>query len=77
MLPPPSESEKSAAKLTGREIECLHWAAAGKTAKEIAVILDVSERTAIAHTENAKKKLQAKTLAHAVAMAVSIGLIRV
>jgi len=64
-------------KLTARELECLRWAAAGKTAWEISVILGISERTAVAHSENAKKNLNARTLPHAVALAFSQGLITI
>jgi LuxR family transcriptional activator of conjugal transfer of Ti plasmids len=65
------------ARLSAREAECMHWAAVGKTAWEISCILSISERTVIAHTENAKKKLQARTLPQAVAIAVSSGQITV
>lgn len=62
--------------LTPREIECLHWAAAGKTAVQISEILSISEHTTIFHIENAKHKLESKTLPQAVARAVSYGLIK-
>jgi DNA-binding CsgD family transcriptional regulator len=63
------------APLTPRERECLSWVAVGKTAWEISCILNVSERTIVAHTENAKKKLGARTLPQAIALAVGRGLI--
>lgn len=63
-------------RLTPRERECLTWSAAGKVAWEIADILGVAETTVIKHIENAKRKLQAKTLPQAVARAVSHGLIQ-
>jgi DNA-binding CsgD family transcriptional regulator len=47
----------------------------GKTATEMANIMTISESTVVFHTENAKKKLEAKTLPHAVAKALSLGLI--
>ena len=62
--------------LTLREQECLVWAAAGKTAWETSLILSVAQATVVFHTENAKKKLNAKTLPQAVARAVMFGLIR-
>lgn len=62
-------------RLTIRETERIRWAALGKTAWEISSILRITERTVIAHTENAKKKLGAKTLPQAVARAVSLGLV--
>jgi DNA-binding CsgD family transcriptional regulator len=61
--------------LTQRERECLTWVAAGKTAWEISTILHISERTVVAHTENAKRKLGAKTLPQAVALALFQGAI--
>lgn len=60
--------------LTRREVECLSWAAEGKTAWEMAQILCVAEATAIFHLENAKKKLNARTLPQAVAIAITHGL---
>lgn len=61
--------------LTPREIECLNWAAEGKTAWETSQILSIAEATVIFHLENAKKKLNAKTLPQAVALAVGSGMI--
>ncbi len=62
-----SEEEVS---LSSREKECLTWSAAGKVAWEIAETLGVAEATVIFHLENAKRKLQAKTLPQAVAHAI-------
>lgn len=47
--------------LSRREIECLKWAARGKTAWEIGRILGISRRTAAYHRDNARKKLGAPT----------------
>ncbi|ESX66332.1 LuxR family transcriptional regulator [Mesorhizobium sp. LSHC414A00] len=47
--------------LSRREIECLKWAARGKTAWEIGRILGISQRTAAYHRDNARKKLGAPT----------------
>lgn len=63
--------------LTARECECLHWVAAGKTAWEISCILNIAERTVVAHVENAKKRLGAKTLPQAVARALSLGMMSI
>ena len=68
-------SDLSVRVLTPREIECLTWASLGKTATEMAYIMTRSESVVVFHTENAKKKLGAKTLPHAVAKALSLGLI--
>lgn len=72
-----SPSLPSTPKLTPRERECLSWVAAGKTAWEISQILAISEATIIFHTENAKRKMEAKTLPQAVARAIALGLISV
>lgn len=63
--------------LSKRETECLTWVASGKTAWEIAQILAISESTVIFHIENAKKKLSAVTISHAVALAVALKLINI
>ena len=61
--------------LTDRERECILWAAEGKSAWEIAHIIRVAERTVIFHLQNATRKLGVSTRQHAVARAVSLGLI--
>ena len=55
--------------LTPREIECLTWAARGKTTCETAAILHRSSETVDFHLSNAMVKLNAKNRAHAVAIA--------
>jgi DNA-binding CsgD family transcriptional regulator len=49
-FPPP-------AKLTAREIECLHWVLEGKTNWEIGVVTGVTARTVQFHLGNAARKL--------------------
>lgn len=61
--------------LSAREAECLGWSARGKTAWEIASILAVSESAVKKHLIAASAKLNAQTGAHAVAIALSRGLI--
>jgi len=70
-------AEPYAAKpaLTPREIECLTWAARGKTTEEIALILHRSSETVDFHLSNAMLKLDARNRAHAVAIACVRGLI--
>ncbi|MEX1109810.1 MAG: LuxR family transcriptional regulator [Dongiaceae bacterium] len=58
-----------AVNLTEREIECLRWAAEGKTAQDIAVILDRSLATICLHLGNAARKLGAQNRAQAIARA--------
>ena len=61
--------------LSPREIECLRWAAAGKTDAEIGALLKISARTARFHFENAKKKLGVATRVQAVTEALRINAI--
>jgi LuxR family quorum sensing-dependent transcriptional regulator len=56
--------------LSARELECLEWAAKGKTSWEIGEILRVSEHTVTSHLKSAAMKLHATSRAHAVAMAL-------
>ena len=61
--------------LTKREIDCLQWAALGKSSQDIAAILGLSTRGIEFHFESARKKLDAANRTQAVAIAVSIGII--
>ncbi len=69
------ERKRQGPKLTPREVECLKWAADGKSEWEISVILMVSEHTADKHLANAHRKLGAANRAQAVANAIRWGLI--
>jgi len=55
------------AALSPREFECLEWAAQGKSAWEIGRILGISRRTVAFHLDNAKTKLDVRTVCQAVA----------
>jgi LuxR family quorum sensing-dependent transcriptional regulator len=57
-------------KLTPRERECLKWIASGKTDWEISQILNISEQTVHGYVQNALTKLNARTRAQAVALAM-------
>jgi LuxR family transcriptional regulator len=61
--------------LTARELECLSWAAQGKTAADIACVLDRSVETVRLHLKRSIRKLGALNRPHAVAKAVSYGLL--
>ena len=63
------------AQLTTREGECLTWTARGKTAWETSRILAISESAVKKHLSSAFAKLDARTGGHAVAIALSRGLI--
>jgi DNA-binding CsgD family transcriptional regulator len=65
------------AKLSAREKDCLRWRAAGKSDWEIGQILVISERTVKFHLETARTKLGATNTLHAVAIAMSRGLVAI
>lgn len=54
-------------RLSPRELECLQWAAKGKSAWAIGQILKISRRTAAFHLDNARAKLGVQTLGQAIA----------
>lgn len=62
-------------QLTDREIEVLRWTADGKTASEIADILNISERTANFHIANVITKLNAPNKTAAVIRAGMLGML--
>ncbi len=68
------DAEKSA-DLTPRETEVLRWIADGKTSGEIAMILNITERTVNFHANCAMAKLEAPNRTAAVVRAVLLGLI--
>jgi DNA-binding CsgD family transcriptional regulator len=61
--------------ISARELDCLKWMAAGKTAWEASVILGISERTVRFHLNTVREKLNCSTTTQAVAKAVSHQLI--
>jgi DNA-binding CsgD family transcriptional regulator len=61
--------------ISARELDCLKWTAAGKTAWEASVILGISERTVRYHLNAAREKLECATTIQAVAKAVANQLI--
>lgn len=63
--------------LSQKEIEVLKWLAQGKSGWDISRILGISENTVRFHIGNIKKKLDAVSSAHAVAIAVKYGVIDV
>jgi len=70
------ETQDSAAtRLTARELECLAWAARGKSEKEIALLIHRSRDTVHFHLRNAAMKLDADNRTQAVAIACTRGLI--
>jgi DNA-binding CsgD family transcriptional regulator len=61
--------------LCRREEECLIWAARGKTAKEIADVMNLGFVLVKAHLDTARHKLHCMNLKQAVAVAVATGVI--
>lgn len=61
--------------LTAREKDCLRWRALGKSDWDVSQLLSISERTVKFHLENARHKLGSMNTTHAVAKALSLGLI--
>lgn len=57
-------------KLSPRELDCLKWAAAGKTVWETSIILGISQSTVRFFFENVRHKLDAANTTHAVAKAL-------
>lgn len=62
-------------KVTAREIEVLQWYGLGKTAAEIAEILNLSSRTVNFHLNNTYRKLGASNHKQALVIAAKAGLI--
>lgn len=54
--------------LSAREFECVAWAARGKSAWDTSRIIGTSRSTVSFHLENAKKKLDVRTIQQAVAL---------
>jgi DNA-binding CsgD family transcriptional regulator len=67
--------EEEQVKLAPREIECLKWAARGKTVAEIGTILSLSDRTVRFYLDLARAKLNATNITHAVSKALSLNLL--
>jgi DNA-binding CsgD family transcriptional regulator len=61
-------------QFSAREIECLHWAARGKTSADTALLLHLSEATVNFHLQRVMAKLKASNRQQAVAIATAMGL---
>ncbi|MDJ0853136.1 MAG: LuxR C-terminal-related transcriptional regulator [Myxococcota bacterium] len=62
-------------RLTAREQECLQLVASGFHVPEVADRTSISQATVRFHLDNAREKLGASSQAHAVALAVQLGLL--
>ena len=69
----PLQPERPA--LTPRELEVLRWTMDGKIAKQVGDLMNVTERTAIQHLQNAMRKLDCNSKHQAVLKALRLGLI--
>ncbi len=65
----------SEVSLSPREIECIKWAAEGKTSWETGMIMGISKSTVDFFVENVRSKLQAVNKTQAVAQAIRLKLI--
>ena len=70
------QSQTAAIEMSVREIDCLRWCAAGKTAWETGQILNLSEWTVVYHLERVKRKFGLSRKQQVVARAISLGLIQ-
>jgi transcriptional regulator EpsA len=61
--------------VTPREVEILHWIKEGKRTGDIATYLGLSPFTVRNHVKNIFRKLGAKSRSHAVAQAMSLGIL--
>ncbi len=61
--------------LSGRETECISWAANGKTNDEIGTILNLSSNTINSYIQSACSKLGVRTKIHAVVKAIQLKII--
>jgi LuxR family transcriptional regulator, activator of conjugal transfer of Ti plasmids len=72
-----AEPDRRAIKsvLTQRERQCLAWAAQGKTVADMAILIGIAPRTVVFHLENARRKLDAASIAQCVAEALRRGIL--
>jgi len=71
-----NRARDSGSELNKRELECLNWAAAGKTSGEIAVIVSLSEHTVNHYLNSCCKKLDCVNRTQAVARAIRTRVIK-
>ncbi|MCR5877297.1 response regulator transcription factor [Phenylobacterium sp. J367] len=68
-------SKRDLVVLSRRQIECLSWAEAGKSARDTGQILGISQRTVEKHLEQAYETLGVRTRIQAVVRARQLGLL--
>jgi len=62
--------------LTVRESDVLAWIAGGKTTRDVATILNISEHTVGEHLKNIRRKLGTSNNTHSTVRALQLGLLR-
>lgn len=70
LLHAPRVSLDAEVRMTPREVDCLIWAAEGKSDWDIAIILGISRSTVLKHIRSARDKLDAVNRTHAVVKAM-------
>ncbi len=70
-----SAIERNLVVLSRRQLECLSWAEAGKSARDTGQILGISQRTVEKHLEQAYEVLGVRTRIQAVVQARRLGLL--
>jgi DNA-binding CsgD family transcriptional regulator len=70
-----NEAEAPGAPVTPRQLECLRWVQAGKSAYDIGVILGISPRTVDTHILEACARLGVRTRMQAVLAAIEVGIL--
>lgn len=68
---------KASKKVTGRELEILHWVHMGKTNWEISSILSISPLTVKNHVQNILRKLDVQNRGQAAVKASKLGLVKI
>jgi len=69
-------SRNTTHELNDRELECLKWAAAGKTSSEIATIISLSEHTINHYLNSSCRKMDCVNRTQAVAMSIRLRMIQ-
>ena len=72
---PEIRSDSESPRLTARELEALRWTMDGKLAWEVGEAMNISERTAVFHLQNAVRKLRCRSKHQAVLKALRMGLL--
>ncbi len=72
---PSTDADLDRPTLTPRELEALRWTMDGKLAWQVGELLNISERTAVFHLQNAARKLGCGSKFQAVLKAIRLGLL--